>query len=115
MCSSGEFYLSSRNPGPTQPGTPPRDPIWLCYLYHLPAVADAAVGTALGKFAFNCTENLIPYTTAVDYGLDFDAWMSLGLDEGDSDAGGGRCHGVCDADGCRRQVRLAVEPRTSRA
>ena len=39
MCSSGEFYLSSRNPGPTQPGTPPRDPIWLCYLYHLPAVA----------------------------------------------------------------------------
>ena len=82
MCSSGEFYLSSRNPGPTQPGTPPRDPIWLCYLYHLPAVADAAVGTAPGKFAFNCTENLIPYTTAVDYGLDFDAWMSLGLDEG---------------------------------
>ena len=32
--------------------------------------------------AFNCTEDLIPYTTAVDYGLDFDAWVSLGLDEG---------------------------------
>ena len=83
-CSAGEWYLSEIYPGPTQPGTPPRDQTGLCYLFHEPAVAGpaAALGKTPGHYSFNCTGGVTPYVPWADSGLDYDAWMAHGVDKG---------------------------------
>ena len=84
MCSSGEWYLGEIYPGPTQPNTPPRHLQPLCNLYHSPAAVDGSrIGQSVGHSSFNCSADLIPYVpTRTDYGLEFEAWMKMGLDEG---------------------------------
>ena len=81
MCSSGEWYLSEVSPGPTQPGTPPRNQTMLCYLFHLPATV-GPLNQTVGYSAFSCAKGLVPYAPGTDYGLDFETWMRMGLDEG---------------------------------
>jgi hypothetical protein len=89
-CSTGEWYLSEENPGPVEPGTPPRNLRMLCYLYHLPAIAGPAGKATVRQGAnglhtsFNCSKRLVPPPSTTPYTdwLSYDEWSALGIDNG---------------------------------
>ena len=78
------------NPGPVEPGTPPRNLQMLCYLDHLPAAAGRAGSASVRQgsnglhISFNCSNNSVPQPTDIPSNdwLGFDDWIALEIHNG---------------------------------